>query len=222
MLGRMKMKTPVKPKKAALKPADWTPDQPLPSRRHEAAVLLAARGDRSLAQCYAAVYGGKSTDASVRTMSGRLFAKVDVSARLEWIKKQVSEQVVESLGLTRIGLCRSLLDMFQASPLDIAMIVAKAADKDTAQTLKPEELDKIKLASAVEPGMFGWKVKLSDKVAVAREIASIMGWHSEDQSAAKTAAANEEAAKAAASQANALGELVALARRQGSFGDPRR
>lgn len=221
MLGRMKMKTPVKPKKAALKPADWTPDQPLPSRRHEAAVLLAARGDRSLAQCYAAVYGGKSTDASVRTMSGRLFAKADVSARLEWIKNQVSEAVVEELGLTRIGLCKTLLEMLHASPLDIAMIVARAVGED-AKELKPDDLPKIKLASGVEPGLYGWKVKLSDKVAVAREIASIMGWHAEAQSAAKAAAANEEAAKAAASQANALGELVALARRQGSFGDPRR
>ena len=205
----MRSKKRVSKKRAAKRPVRAPgPESALGNARHEQFAQMLAAGKCSQSACYAAVYGGDVNASATQTMAARLFGKAQVAARVRWLTSQAADMVVEALALTRIGLVRRLLEIFEASPLAVAQAVAKASDETNALT--DEEKRLLALADGVEPGMFGWKVRLSNKVALAREIASIMGWHAEDESA-------KEAADAQSKQADSLGELVALARRQGSF-----
>lgn len=206
-VSRVKKKKRVPPEKRA--PA-WTPEMPLPSARHEMFVQTLARGQCSQAAAHASVYGGDAHSATAMTNAARLLRNARIAARLDWIRKQSAAAVMEELGITKTGLCRRLLEMLDAPPHLVALAAADAMDASKEKQLTDGQRHLLKLASSVEPTMYGWKVKLSDKVSVARELASIMGWRSEDVSAAT-------AADAAKQSAEGLAALVALARRQGSF-----
>ena len=188
--------------------AEWSPDQPLANARHEsfAQALAGGNGAKPLPQveAYERVYGSRNDGNANRLLKGN----ERIQQRVKWLQEQAAGMVAEQLGLTKIGLAKRLLEMLDTPPTEVLEAVNVWAENRAALT--DEQKGKLRLASGVKAGMFGYEVKLSEKAAVAEKLAKIMGWYAEDNAAAAQAAA-------AASQAGTLAEIVALARRQGSF-----
>lgn len=180
---------------------------PLHNPRHERFALAHAKG-ATKTDAYYEAFGTKS-----RVNASKLAARPEVRSRIQHLVKTTSEDAIEQIGITKTGLLRGLVDMWSVSVVEVE-VAKKAWDAEEDKSkVSPEHVRVLRLANGIRHSMFGCVVSLPDKVSVAEKIARIAGWYAEDQN-------GKDSAGAAAKGADALAEIVALARRKGSLEQP--
>lgn len=134
---------------------------PLQNAHHERFCLLMAEGRFSQMSCYAQCYPESGIEAARRSAS-ELMTKPDIRARIDWLKKEAAR----TFAVDKVELMKRLWQIVE-TPVGYVDAESPLAQEVTSETIQRGD---------DEPDVLKTKIKVPDKIAAAKLLASMNGW----------------------------------------------